>query len=72
MAQALASPAFYVGAMGSLKTHQTRSALLMSLGVDADSIARIAAPIGLIPSSRDPEVLALSTLAQIVDRFERG
>ncbi len=72
MAQALASRAFYVGAMGSLKTHQVRSALLAHLGVAEDAIARIAAPIGLIPSSRDPEVLALSTLAQIVDRFERG
>lgn len=72
MAQALASPAFYVGAMGSLKTHQVRSALLAHLGVAEEAIARIAAPIGLIPSSRDPEVLALSTLAQIVDRFERG
>ncbi len=39
--------------------------------VPADDIARLHAPIGLIPSSRDPQVLALSTLAEIVRDFER-
>ena len=69
MAEALASPAFYIGAMGSNKTHAERSELLASIGVEQDSIERIAAPIGLIPSSRDPETLALSALAQIVDCY---
>ncbi|HMT42996.1 MAG TPA: XdhC family protein [Chakrabartia sp.] len=71
IAQALDSPAFYVGAMGSLRTHQTRRALLSDMGLSEASMDRIAAPIGLIASSRDPEVLALSTLAQLVERFER-
>lgn len=69
MAEALASPAFYVGAMGSNKTHAERASLLASMGVEQDAVKRIAAPIGLIPSSRDPETLALSSLVQIVDCY---
>jgi xanthine dehydrogenase accessory factor len=41
------------------------------MGLSEAAMDRIAAPIGLIASSRDPEVLALSTLAQLVERFER-
>jgi len=69
MAEALASAAFYVGAMGSRKTHGERVRLLNDAGVDRTALDRIVAPIGLIPSSRDPETLALSTLSQIVDRY---
>lgn len=68
LAQVLSSPAFYIGAMGSKTTHAARRELLEDAGVAGDEIARIVAPIGLIPSSRDPETLALSALAQIVDR----
>lgn len=66
LARALASPAFYVGAMGSYKTHDARLAGLAELGVPEADRMRIVAPIGLIPSSRDPETLALSTLTQVV------
>ena len=69
MAEALASPAFYVGAMGSRATHEARLDMLRDAGVAETALARINAPIGLIPSSRDPETLALSTLVQIVDRY---
>ena len=69
LAEVLESPAFYVGAMGSRTTHQQRKKLLEAVGVGQDAIARIVAPIGLIPSSRDPETLALSALAQIVDSY---
>ena len=71
IARALAGRAFYVGAMGSRATQHRRSEALVEAGVPADSIARLHAPIGLIPSSRDPQVLALSTLAEIVRDFER-
>lgn len=67
--QLLASPAFYVGAMGSRATHSKRIDLLRTSGVDEESIERIVAPIGLIPSARDPETLALSVLVQVVDRY---
>jgi len=71
LAQALASSAFYVGAMGSLKTHAARVEHLRAAGVGEADLARIVAPIGLIPSSRDPETLALSILAQVVAGYHR-
>lgn len=70
--RALEQPAFYIGAMGSLATHTARLALLAQMGVPEDATARIRAPIGLLPSSRDPEVLALSTLAEIVEEHARA
>lgn len=70
LVQALESDAFYIGAMGSLRTHQKRLELLRQHGATDSHMQRLVAPIGLIPSSRDPEVLALSTLAQIIEQFE--
>ncbi|ANU08426.1 XdhC family protein [Paraurantiacibacter namhicola] len=69
LAEVLGSSAFYVGAMGSRATHAGRMGLLQDAGVPEGAIARIVAPIGLIPSSRDPETLALSVLAQVVDSY---
>lgn len=67
--QALAQPGFFIGCMGSRKTHAARCEMLAALGVSQAECDRIVAPIGLIPSSRDPETLALSILAQVVDRY---
>lgn len=72
IARALAGRAFYVGAMGSRAAQANRAASLVAAGVSSDAVARLRAPIGLIPSSRDPQVLALSTLAEIVRDFERA
>lgn len=69
--QALASPSFYIGAMGSHKTHAARCAILRERAVPEDRIADIAAPIGMIASMRDPETLAVSVLAQIIERYNR-
>jgi xanthine dehydrogenase accessory factor len=69
IARALATPAFYIGAMGSRAAHAQRRDALMEHGVPLERIAVLRAPIGLIPSSRDPQVLALSTLAEIVRDF---
>lgn len=66
LAQALKGDAFYIGAMGSERTHALRREALMESRVNADDIARINGPIGLIPSMRDANLLALSTLAEIV------
>ena len=71
MKQALSSPAFYVGAMGSLKTHAIRQKYLAEIGVSEDQQERMSAPIGLIPSTRDPATLALSTLAEVVECYHR-
>ncbi|MGB5484851.1 XdhC family protein [Parasphingorhabdus sp.] len=71
MKQALSSSAFYVGAMGSRKTHALRQAYLEEFGVSKAELARMSAPIGLIPSTRDPATLALSTLAEVVESYHR-
>jgi xanthine dehydrogenase accessory factor len=62
---ALRSPAGYVGAMGSRRTHQDRLARLRRAGVAAHELARLRSPIGLDLSGRGPEETALSILAEI-------
>lgn len=67
--QALNGPAFYIGAVGSARTHAKRVAALRETGASARQIARIHGPIGLVPSLRDASMLAISTLAEITDAF---
>lgn len=67
--QALALPAFYIGAMGSRATHAARLEALAARGVSAEAAARIVSPLGIIMAARDPATLAVSALAQIVDRY---
>jgi xanthine dehydrogenase accessory factor len=43
---------------------------LGSLGFGADDLARLHSPIGLIPATRTPSVLALSVLAEVVGCYE--
>ncbi|NQY14032.1 MAG: NTP transferase domain-containing protein [Henriciella sp.] len=64
--QALAGPAFYIGAVGSRKTHQIRCDALREAGGADFDINRIHGPIGLVPSLRDASAIALSTLAEII------
>jgi len=64
--QVAAGDAFYIGAMGSVKTHKLRLENLSSVGVSLSDISKIKGPIGLIPSMRDTNFLALSTLAEVV------
>lgn len=65
---ALRSPAFYIGALGSKRTHAKRIERLKELGHDEATLARIAAPVGLdIGAITAPEI-ALSIVAQIVAR----
>ncbi|MEL6860411.1 MAG: NTP transferase domain-containing protein [Pseudomonadota bacterium] len=67
--QALAGPAFYIGAVGSKRTHAARCAALERADVAAADIARIRGPIGLVGSLRDASLLAISALAEIVEAF---
>jgi len=66
IAIALASPAGYVGAMGSRNTHERRVASLRERGVDAAAIARLHSPIGLDLGSSTPEETAVSILAEVL------
>ena len=63
---ALRSPAFYVGALGSRRTHEKRRARLLAAGVTEDELSRLHAPIGLPLGGRSPEEIALAIVAQIV------
>ncbi|PZO67331.1 MAG: xanthine dehydrogenase [Paracoccus denitrificans] len=66
LANALRSDAFYVGAQGSLRSHNARLTALRDMGLTDDQLARLRGPIGLIKSARDPKVLAVSVLAEIL------
>jgi len=63
---ALRSEAFYVGFLGSRKTQADRHADLLQAGLTADALARIHGPIGLDIGGREPAMIALSILAEIV------
>ncbi|PHP28499.1 XdhC family protein [Limimaricola cinnabarinus] len=63
---ALRSPAFWIGAQGSRTAQARRLDTLRATGWDDAALARVRGPIGLIKNSRDPRVLAVSVLAEIV------
>jgi xanthine dehydrogenase accessory factor len=63
--EALTSPAFYVGALGSHANSARRRARLASLDLPAEAVARLHAPIGLAIGSRTPAEIAVSILAEL-------
>jgi xanthine dehydrogenase accessory factor len=62
---ALDSTCFYVGALGSRKTHAGRIERLEAGGVEPDGLARIHAPIGLTIGARGPAEIAIAIMAEI-------
>mgnify|MGYP000884922225 CR=1 FL=1 len=71
LAVALASPAFYIGSLGSKRTHEKRIARLTDLGL-ADQIDRIHAPVGLDLGGRYPSEIAVAILGEIIRVRYRG
>jgi xanthine dehydrogenase accessory factor len=65
LAAALSSGVFYIGALGSRKTHVGRIERLRACGFDDDALARIHAPVGLDIGARAPAEIAVSILAQM-------
>ena len=63
---ALRSDCFYVGALGSRKTHGRRLERLTEAGFDETATSRIHAPIGLDIGAVSPAEIALAILAEIV------
>lgn len=64
--QALRSSAFYIGALGSRKTHAARLERLRAMGHDAAACARVRGPVGLALGAVSSPEIALSILAEIV------
>jgi xanthine dehydrogenase accessory factor len=66
LAVALKSEAFYIGSLGSNKTHAARLARLKHLGFDEATLDRIHGPLGLDIGARTPGEIATSALAQAI------
>ncbi|RGP38003.1 XdhC family protein [Pseudotabrizicola alkalilacus] len=69
---ALDSPCFYLGCLGSTRTHAKRLERLRAAGVTEAAIARIHAPVGLDIGAKTPAEIAVSVLAQITLTLRRG
>ncbi len=68
---ALRSEAFYVGALGSRKTHANRLERLRARGFDDETLGRIHGPLGLPLGGRSPGEIAIAALAQITQVLHR-
>lgn len=71
LSQALSSGCFYVGALGSRKTHAKRVERLTALGHGEAQIASISAPIGLDIGAASPAEIAVAVLADIIAHLRR-
>ena len=70
--EALKTSAFYIGAMGSVKTSAARRERLPELGLSSDEIERLHAPIGFQINSKTPAEIAISVMAEITSvRYHR-
>lgn len=72
LAHALGCDCFYVGALGSKKTHAKRVTRLKEQGVTDAAIARIHAPIGLPIGAVSPSEIAIAIMAQMVVALRRA
>ena len=71
IAAALRAGCFYVGALGSRKTHVKRVERLLASGLTEGDIARIDAPIGLDIGAQSPAEIAVAVLGAIIQAFRR-
>ncbi len=69
---ALQSPAFYIGCLGSSKTHAARRRRLAKQGFDEAALDRLHGPLGLALGGRAPAEVALSALAEMVSVLRGG
>ena len=69
--EALRSPAFYVGALGSTRTHAKRVAALEAEGLSAAQIARIDAPVGLDIGAVTPAEIAVAIMGAMTEALRR-
>jgi len=65
---ALGTEAFYIGSQGSQRARDARLNALAEMGVSHADLSRLHGPVGLIPSARDAGTLAVSVLAEILQK----
>jgi len=63
--EALKSPAFYIGALGSKSNNEKRRARLLEFDVTADEVKRLHGPVGLDIGAKTPSEIAVSVLAEM-------
>jgi len=71
--EALNSPAFFVGALGSRRNQQTRKQRLTEhFGLTAEALARLHGPVGLRLGAKTPAEIAVSIVAELVQVKNKG
>ncbi len=68
---ALRSDCFYIGALGSRRTHADRLSMLREKGMDEKNLQRISGPVGIDIGAKSPPEIALSIIAEIVETRRR-
>ena len=69
---ALESDAFYIGSLGSKKTHAKRIDRLTEAGISTNKIEKIHGPIGLPIGAKTPAEIAISIMAQITQTLHKS
>ena len=69
---ALSSPCFYIGSLGSRKTHAARLERLKAANVGEEALARIHGPIGLAIGAQSPVEVAISIMSQVTQVLRQG